>query len=116
MRAGQLRSLLFGLRAHETSPEIPLPCRVASPGSGTNLDGHTHKGEKLGTKTGDTHVVHPCCSLVHEEWPQIAKSLGIFQPRSSGEDYNLSASLVFLHQAMGFHNFVQVEGFAYLNM
>ncbi len=44
MRAGPLRSLLFGLRAHEASPEIPLPCRVASPGSGTNLDGRTHKG------------------------------------------------------------------------
>jgi hypothetical protein len=38
------------------------------------------------------------------------------QARSSGEDYNLSASLVLLHHAMGLYDFVYVEGHANLNV
>jgi hypothetical protein len=36
--------------------------------------------------------------------------------RISGEDDNLPARLVLLHQAMGLYNFVQMEGFGYLNV
>jgi hypothetical protein len=38
------------------------------------------------------------------------------QAGSSGEDYNLTASVVLLHQAMGLYNFVQMENLAYLNV